>query len=109
MLRKGPTQKFPFAGKSTTSAPLALFLKILIAQLRFEAAGALWKYYDEASVFNEKCFDDLVKTRHQIARELGYDNFVQLGYTRMLRSDLHTGDGCQFSTTGIRADRSTGF
>jgi oligoendopeptidase F len=29
----------------------------------------------------------MVKVRHRIARELGYRNFVEVGYARMRRSD----------------------
>ena len=35
----------------------------------------------------DEIYDNLVKLRHRMATELGYKNFVQLGYMRMGRSD----------------------
>ena len=35
----------------------------------------------------ERIFDDMVKTRHRIAQQLGFQNFVEVGYARMRRSD----------------------
>jgi oligoendopeptidase F len=46
---------------------------------------------DEFFVENEstldRIFDELVKTRHQIAVKLGYENFIPVGYMRMCRTD----------------------
>ncbi|MCG4734906.1 M3 family oligoendopeptidase, partial [Casaltella massiliensis] len=42
---------------------------------------------------NEKKFDDLfdklVKVRDKMAKKLGFENFVELGYIRMLRTDYN--------------------
>ena len=32
-------------------------------------------------------YDKLVEIRHKMALELGYDNFIKLGYARMQRTD----------------------
>lgn len=55
--------------------------------VRKEAAEAKWAFFEEHAAGIEGIFADLVRVRHQIARELGYENFVELGYARMLRSD----------------------
>ncbi len=54
---------------------------------RREAQLAKWGYYEANKEALESLFDDLVKVRHQIARKLGYKNFIGLAYDRMLRSD----------------------
>lgn len=56
-------------------------------QTRREAAEAKWNFYAEHRDKIDRIYDELVRTRHRIARKLGYDNFVQLGYDRMERSD----------------------
>ncbi len=56
---------------------------------RIGASAAKWDFFAENAEQVEKIFDDLVKVRHKIALELGYKNFVQLGYARMLRSDYN--------------------
>ena len=61
-------------------------------ETRKAAAKAKWDFYNEQSEKVEKIFDDLVKTRHRIAKALGYNNFVELGYNRMLRSDYNAKD-----------------
>lgn len=54
---------------------------------RREAAEAKWGFFAEHAPEIESIFGQLVSVRHRIARELGYENFVELGYARMLRSD----------------------
>ncbi len=79
--------KIEFQNKQYNISSITPLLEDPNRSIREGAFRAFWKYFDDASVFNEKCFDDLVKTRHQMALDLGYDNFIQMGYTRMLRSD----------------------
>ncbi len=55
--------------------------------IRQRAANAKWAFFAENAPKNEEIFDNLVKTRHEIAQKLGFKNFVELGYARMLRSD----------------------
>lgn len=55
--------------------------------VRRRAAAAKWAFFEENAPVVEPLFDNLVKARHRIARTLGYDNFVPVGYARMRRSD----------------------
>lgn len=56
-----------------------------------ETRKAAWEAYTQFFEDNEEKFDmiydQLVKVRTKIAKKLGYDNFVNLAYDRMLRSD----------------------
>lgn len=54
---------------------------------REQAHRAQWAFYAEHRDRIESIFDQLVKVRHRIARTLGFKNFIELGYKRMLRSD----------------------
>jgi len=56
-------------------------------QTRREAAEAKWDFYATHIEKTDHVYEQLVHTRHRIARKLGYDNFVQLGYDRLGRSD----------------------
>ncbi|MCB0527001.1 MAG: M3 family oligoendopeptidase [Saprospiraceae bacterium] len=56
-------------------------------ETRRRAAEAKWRFFDEHSDAIESIFDKMVKVRHRIAQELGYRNFVEVGYARMRRSD----------------------
>ncbi|TNE68456.1 MAG: M3 family oligoendopeptidase [Bacteroidetes bacterium] len=55
--------------------------------VRARAASAKWALYANNAVVVEPLFDKMVKVRHQMARALGYPNFVSVGYARMRRSD----------------------
>ena len=57
--------------------------------IRKAAAEAKWAFFEQNALENERIYDESVKTRHKIAKELGYKNFVELGYARMLRSDYN--------------------
>ncbi len=54
---------------------------------RKEASEAKWAFFAGHATEIEGIFAQLVQVRHRIARELGYENFVELGYARMLRSE----------------------
>lgn len=54
---------------------------------RRDALNARWGFYASQASALEGIFDEMVKVRHQIALDLGYKNFVELGYARMRRSD----------------------
>lgn len=54
---------------------------------RRQAAEAKWTFYAGNSETIETIFDKMVRTRHQMAQKMGYQNFVEMGYARMRRSD----------------------
>jgi M3 family oligoendopeptidase len=54
---------------------------------RRRATEAKWQFFADNAQGMEAIFDKMVKVRHRIARELGYRNFVEVGYARMRRSD----------------------
>ncbi len=56
---------------------------------RKAAAEAKWAFYEKNSEAFEQIYDKQVKVRHEISQKLGYKNFIELGYARMLRSDYN--------------------
>lgn len=56
---------------------------------RAAASTAKWAFFESNADSFDSIFNMLVKTRHGIARKLGFDNFIELGYARMLRSDYN--------------------
>ncbi len=55
--------------------------------LRKRATDAAMGFYREKEAEFDRIYDELVKTRDQIAKELGFKDFVELGYLRMTRLD----------------------
>ncbi|MEB7425592.1 M3 family oligoendopeptidase [Mammaliicoccus sciuri] len=67
---------------------LSQFSKYLInedREIRKDAFKAREQFFAEHLEDLDRIYDGLVKTRHEIALKLGYENFVQLGYNRMQR------------------------
>ncbi len=79
--------KIKFRGEEYTIPALLPLETSQDRETRKAAAEAKWAFYAEQAPVIESIFDEQVKLRHRIARKLGYQNFVELGYARMLRSD----------------------
>ena len=56
---------------------------------RKAAAESKWAFFSKNQKAVESIYHQQVQLRHQIALKLGYKNFVELGYARMLRSDYN--------------------
>ncbi len=79
--------KINFEGEERNISGIAPFLQSQNRQVRKNAAEAKWKFFEENEKTLDRIYDELVKIRTHIARKLGYENFIQLGYDRMRRSD----------------------
>jgi M3 family oligoendopeptidase len=77
----------PFEGEERTLAELVPFLRSTDRSVRERAANSRWHFFVENEAALDRIFDELVKTRHRIALQLGFENFVTVGYLRMMRSD----------------------
>ena len=71
--------KINFKGEELNLSGLYKYMLSDNREEREDASKAYYKYFEE----NEEKFDDiydrLVKIRHNIAKKLGFDNFVELG------------------------------
>jgi M3 family oligoendopeptidase len=78
-----------FDGKSQTLASLMAYFEDPKENVRRDAFGAYWGYLEEQESKLDTIYDKLVKLRDKIAKKLGFDNFVELGYIRMDRFGYH--------------------
>ena len=76
---------FEFEGEKMPLSVLRGKLEDDSRDVRKKAAEAIGKTMEENADTFDEIFDGLVKIRTQIARKLGYKNFVELGYYRMER------------------------
>ena len=76
-----------FKGEEHNLSSIVKFEMDKTRAVRKEAAEAKWAFFAEHAAELEGLFSRLVRVRHRIARELGFQNFVELGYARMLRTD----------------------
>ncbi len=63
---------------------------------RREASEAHWAFFAEHEAELSGLYADLTRTRTEIARAMGHDTFVPLGYDRMARTDYGPGDVAGF-------------
>ncbi len=78
---------FEFEGEKMPLSVLRGKLEDDSRDVRRKAAEAIGKTMEAYADTFDEIFDGLVKIRTQIARKLGYKNFVELGYYRMGRVD----------------------
>lgn len=90
------TAEVEFRGEKYNLAGLEPFKQSPDRATRREASTAEYKWWaDNADKF-DTIYDKLVKVRTRIAQKLGYKNFVELGYDRMLRTDYNAADVVKF-------------
>ena len=73
--------------------------KYMLSENREERKVASEKFYNYFESIEDKFnsnFDELVEVRNRIAKKLGFDNFVELGYIRMKRTEYGEADVSKF-------------
>ena len=58
-------------------------------EVRKEVSAAYLKFYEDNENEFDRIYDELVKIRNKMAKELGFDNYTQLAYYRMYRLDYN--------------------
>ena len=81
--------KIPFNGEVLNLSGLGKYKESTDRKIREAAWGASSKFFTEHEDEFDSIYDKLVKVRTKIAKKLGYNNFVELGYIRMSRTDYN--------------------
>lgn len=81
--------KIPFDGEERTLPGMGKYLLSEDRHIREEASIAKYHFFEEHEEEIDAIYDQLVKVRTRIAKKLGFNNFVELGYIRMMRSDYN--------------------
>ena len=76
-----------YEGKIYNLSTIYPFMVSTDRSVRKAASEAALKFYEAHEADFDRIYDDLVKVRTNIAHELGYKNFTELGYLRMTRLD----------------------
>ena len=88
--------KIPFQGEEYTLSGLGKFAEDKDRSVREDALTAVWGFYAEHEATIDDIYDQLVKVRAEIAKKLGFNNFTELGYIRMKRTDYDAADVANF-------------
>ncbi len=79
--------KIMFDGEEKNLSQMTPYVQSQDRQVRKDANEAVAEFFKENESKYDEIYDKLVKVRNKIAKTLGYDNYVKLGYMRMMRSD----------------------
>lgn len=79
--------KIEFDGKINNLAQMRVYTSSVNRETRIAAFKAVNQFLLDNSAEIDDIYDKLVKTRHTIAKKLGYDNYIELGYAKMGRTD----------------------
>ena len=75
-----------FDGKTLTMPQLFAYSQSPDKDIRKSAVEAISSWMNDRKLELDRIFDSLVKVRTEIAKELGYESFTQVGYYRMNRN-----------------------
>lgn len=75
-----------FDGKTLTLAQITPYLQNPDAAVRRAAGDARNAWFSAQAAAFDDLFDQLVQVRTQMARKLGYENYIELGYYNMTRN-----------------------
>ena len=81
--------KIMFEGEERNLSGLIPFMMSTDRTMRKKANEAKYSFFIENESEFDRIYDELVKVRSKIAWKLGYENFTQLGYDRLNRSDYN--------------------
>jgi len=84
--------KIEFDGDTYNLSQMAPFVQSKDRDVRHRAQLAVSKFFEENEKEIDRIYDEMVKVRALIADKLGYDNYVQLGYDRLGRTDYNFKD-----------------
>ena len=81
-----------YKGETYNLSGLSAFQQSTDREERQTVTGLLSNFFESNQDEFDRIYDELVKTRHQIALELGFKDFVEVGYARMNRLDYDRSD-----------------
>ena len=88
--------KIMFEGEERSLSQMGPFMNDDDRDMRKRATDAYFGYFEENLDDFDSIYDSLVKTRDGIAKKLGFENFVELGYARLQRTDYGKDDVAKF-------------
>lgn len=84
--------KIEFEGKIRNLSQMGPFMQSKDRDTRKKANEAYVNFFKENESKFDEIYDELVKVRTTMARKLGYENYVKMGYDRMSRSEYNAED-----------------
>jgi M3 family oligoendopeptidase len=83
---------FDFQGETLTLGEITKFGEHLDGKVRHGADRLRWAWFNKNREELDAIFDELVKLRQTMAKKLGYENFIGVGYQRTQRTSYTQAD-----------------
>jgi M3 family oligoendopeptidase len=96
------TAQFEFRGEQLNLSQIAKFAEHPDRDVRREAAIAKWSFFTKNRAELDRIYDALVSVRTEMAHELEYHNFIELGYRRLTRTDYAPADVARYREEIVR-------
>ena len=88
--------KLEIGGKVVNLSGLAPYAEDPDRAVRHQAEALRWGFFAAHGAELDAIYGDLVRLRHGMARKLGYENYIPLGYRRMRRTDYDAADVARY-------------
>lgn len=88
--------KIEFRGKVYTLTQMPPLLQNTDREFRREAYNARVKFFEDHQKEFDSIYDELVKTRTEMAKALGFENYVDLQYKLLKRTDYNSKDVARY-------------
>ncbi|RAI58423.1 M3 family oligoendopeptidase [Roseicella frigidaeris] len=88
--------RLPIGGTEVNLSGLAPYAEAPDRATRHQAEALRWGFFAAQGEALDGFYDDLVRLRHGMARKLGYENYIPLGYRRMRRTDYDAADVARY-------------
>lgn len=85
-----------FEGGVYNLSQMGKFFTSTDRETRKKAAKAMYKFYDAHEKELADIYDQLVHVRDEMAKKLGYKNYIPLGYARLGRLDYNANDVAKY-------------
>lgn len=94
--------RLEFRGEQLNLPAIAKYAEHPDRELRRQTTFAKWDAFTRRRGELDRGFDDLVRLRDRMARELGCRDFVELGYKRLKRTSYDRADVARYRETIVR-------
>ena len=81
-----------FRGEALNLSTIGKYRVSADREVRHDAESVLWGWFEANGTQLDRVFDDLVRVRTKMATDLGFVDYVGMGYKRMCRVDYELGD-----------------
>jgi M3 family oligoendopeptidase len=95
--------RFKFRGEDLNLSGIVKYREDPDRETRHEAERVRWQWFADNRPALDRIYDDQVRLRTEMARKLGFENFIGLGYARMKRVD-YTQDDVERFRAAVRED-----